>query len=121
MSDSLITNTLNHLSDTALTSALMAGIGYLCARAVIHLNSSWQMDPRVGLASGAAAGAIIGLFGTTESNTSSKIVACVALIFVPFKLCQKLEIPASFKAVLAITATTVVISGLVMVVLSVFD
>lgn len=121
MSDSLITNTLNHLSDTAVTSVLMAGVGYLCARAVVYLNSNLQIDPRIGLVSGATSGLIIGLFFTEDSNTSSKIVAAVALIFVPFKICQRKEIPATFKAVLAITAATVVISSVAMMIFSVFD
>ena len=121
MAESFITNAINHLSEAGLASAATAAVGYLCARAVILLNSSCEVDPRVGLISGAAVGAIYGLFFAEGSNTASKIVAVAALIFVPYKLCERLEIPATFKAVIGLTAATVAISGFAYLLYSSFD
>lgn len=121
MTDSPITKALNHLSNTAMLSAFMAGVGYLCARAVVHLNSSLKVDPIIGLASGAAAGAIIGLFTAEGSNTASKIVALAALFFVPFHMCKRLEIPATYQTVVALTAASVIVSGVALLILSVFE
>lgn len=121
MQDSPITNTLNHLSNTAMLSALMAGVGYLCARAVVQLSSGLQVDPLIGLASGAAAGVIIGLFTAEGSNTASKIAALAALILVPFQVCKRLDLPATYQTVFALTAASVVISEIALLIFSIFD
>lgn len=121
MTDSIITNTLNHVSSAALLSGFVGGVGYLCARVAVHIHANWQLDPRAGLASGAAAGAILGLFFTEQSSTASKIVALVALVFIPFKWCERLEIPITFKQTLALTGAAVMISCSAVAVLSIFD
>ena len=93
---------INHVCDIGVNAAIVGGIGYLCARVVKEL------DPRVGLACGLTAGAISGLFLSKGCNTSSKIVALAACIFAPFKVCQHLELPATFKQALALTSASIV-------------
>jgi hypothetical protein len=107
MAQSFITNSLNHVSDAVVTSGIMAGIGYLCARAAMQISST--IDPRIGVVSGAAAGLITGFFWAERSNASSQLIGLGALAVVPFKMCQRREIPGEYKTVLAFTAATVAI------------
>lgn len=113
MSKSMITNILNHVSNTAVVTGIASGIGYLCARNVALINSNWQVDTQVGLLVGAIAGAIVGLFNGKGANLSSWLVGGAALAIVPFQVCQKLDMPAPFKAVLAISITSASICVLI--------
>lgn len=117
MTDSHITNVLNDLSTAAVASAFMGAVGYFGARAIGYLGTytvnylgSFAPDPRLGFVSGAAAGAILCLFGNEETNRATKIVGLAALIFVPFHVCQRLELPGTFKTVVAMTAATLTTS-----------
>ncbi len=83
----------------------MSAIGYLSARVIRRI------DPLVGAACGAAAGAILGLGVAEGSNRASRIVALASLIFIPFRLCQKLQLPVSFKASVAMTGAIVALSA----------
>jgi uncharacterized membrane protein YhiD involved in acid resistance len=111
-SPSPVTQVLNHLSETSLHAALVGGIGYLCGRLVQHigLQALKNMDPRAGLACGAAVGAVYGLTHAEGANLPSKIVGIAALFFVPFKVCQRFEIPITFNGALLITGMTVAAS-----------
>lgn len=97
-----ITTILNHLSDTAIKGAFSGGVGYLCARAIK------QIDPRVGFVCGATIAVLAGLFAAEGSNTASKILAIASFHFVPFKICQKLELPATFKNVFIVSYASLV-------------
>lgn len=103
---SSITKVLNHLSDSVVFSAITGGIGYLCARVVKH-------DPLVGLACGATTGVIAGLFGAKGANLSSKIVGLAAIIFVPFQVCQRLELPTTFKTAAVLTGVSLATPSLI--------
>lgn len=98
-----ITAIINHLSTTTVGATVSAGIGYMFCSRVLK-----QIDPKVGLACGATAGVICGLFATEESNAASKAIAIAALLFIPFAVCEKLELSAPLKAVRIITGVTAV-------------
>jgi len=108
-SQSIITNTLNHISDAAVTSGIMGGIGYLCARSVTYMSSTSTLDPRVGLVAGAAAGFITGIFFAERSNDSSNLIGLAALGFVPYRICQRKEIPTTFVVALSLTVASLAI------------
>ncbi len=101
MSKSPITGIINHLSDTAFTAALGAGIGYLFSRVV------QQIDTRAAVVCGLTTGVIGSLFFGYDSNVASKIIGLAALIFLPFKICQRRELPITFKASLAVSGVVI--------------
>lgn len=107
MATSPVTGIVNHLSDTAFTAALGAGIGYLFSRVVK------QIDTQAAVVCGLATGAIGSLFFSYGSNTASNIVGVAALVFIPFKICQRRELPITFKASLAVTGA-VVCAGIIL-------
>lgn len=118
-SPSPLTQVINHLSETSLHAALVGGIGYLCGRLVQQIGSQAlkNIDPKAGLVCGAAAGAVYGLTHAEGANIPSKIVGIAALSFVPFKICQRLEIPVTFKGALLITGMTVAASYTILMLL----
>lgn len=101
---SSITRVLAPLRETVVAFGIYGTMGYLCAHSVKHI------DPRVGFVCGATAGGIISLFNTKESSILRKIVATAAVIFVPFKVCQKLNLPITFKITLLLTGASIVAS-----------
>jgi hypothetical protein len=99
---SSIVQTINHFSDVVADSAVVAGLGYLCARIIQHV------DPKVGIACGATVGAVSAFFGGDGANQTSRVVGFAALVFVPFKVCQKLNIATTFEASLVMTIASLV-------------
>jgi hypothetical protein len=95
-----ITKVLNHLSDVVVNAAAWGGIGFLANRAI------QKIDPRVGFVCGAITGGTLSLLAAKGSNTSSKAVALATLIFVPYHVCKRVELPATFKTAGIITGAT---------------
>ncbi len=97
-----LTLVINHLCDTGLQAGVVGGIGYLYTRVVT------QIDPKVGFVCGATAGAISGFFASKGANKISIITAIAGIIFMPFEVCKKLQLPITFKATLLITGAAIV-------------
>jgi hypothetical protein len=106
MALSPITSVLNHFSDSVVVGILAGGVGYLCARIVRYI------DPKVGFVCGVTAGMILGLFWGEGSYASSKVVGLAALFFVPYQVCQRLELPTTLRtaAILSVMSTILVMA-----------
>lgn len=89
--ESPITGLINHFSNVALLSGGAAGVGYLFARAVK------QIDPNAAFICGAVAGGIGGVVWTKGANFQSYIIAGIAIVFLPSRICQKQKLPISLK------------------------
>lgn len=93
-----VSSIINDLSGIAVSASVYGAAAYLCARAVK------QMDPKIAVACAVTARIIMGLFMNKRSNFDSKAVGLAALAYVPFKVCEKLALPATFKMTATISA-----------------
>lgn len=98
-----ITSIINHLSDISITTAVSTAIGYGITRGAVFIDSAWEIDPKVGLITGAAIGALTGLFNGEGANKSSALLMLAAIVIVPYQLCQYLQVPTTVKVIAALT------------------
>lgn len=100
---SLLTDLVNHLSDISLTTAVSAAIGYGITKGAVLIDTAWEIDPKVGLITGAAIGALAGLFNADGSNKSSVVLMLASIAIVPYHLCRYLQLPVTVKVIAALT------------------
>lgn len=98
MAKSVIFRCINDISNLVLPAVIMGATGYLSGRLVK------QIDPRANAICFAIAGAAWNLIFHKQTNESSGYLCMVALVVVPYQVCEAMQIPLSFQASLIATA-----------------
>lgn len=103
MSKSTVFRFINDISTLTLPPMVMGTLGYLVGRLVK------QIDPRANAICFAVAGAGLNLIFHKKTNESSGYLCLIAMVVVPYKVCESLQIPLGFKESLLSSIIGVVI------------
>ncbi len=98
MAKSIVFRFINDVSDLTLPAVIMGGIGYLSGRLIR------QIDPRANAICFAVAGAAWNLIFHEKTNEASGYLCMMALVVVPYQICESIQIPLSFQMSLIATA-----------------
>lgn len=100
-----ITDVTNYISDSILAGLAAGCVGYLCQKVVRYC------DPKIGFVCGMTSAFMLALFRDQGFSSSSKIIAVASAILLPFEMCKRMELPATFKMTVVATATALAVSA----------